>query len=160
MQPLYLRDDCVIVAVNDSNLMPLLALSLAPAQQGFIEPISDCLEEAKQEHRFIPVALYYQQQLVGFAMFGEFCEPQQRIWFDRFLIDIHFQGQGLGKRFAELVMSYLYQRYAVNELYLSVYADNLHAIKLYQQLGFIFNGEQDHNGELVMCCVYQSSNED
>lgn len=51
-------------------------------------------------------------------------------------------------------MSYLYQRYAVNELYLSVYADNLHAIRLYQQLGFVFNGE------LVMCCIHQSSNED
>ncbi|WP_234400198.1 GNAT family N-acetyltransferase [Shewanella marina] len=153
MQTLQQIDDCSMTTVTPSNLPQLLNLSLAPSQQGFIETISDCLAEAKQDPRFVPVALYYQQELAGFAMFGEFFEPLQRVWFDRFLIDISFQGQGLGKRFATLVMTYLYQHYHVSEVYLSVYNDNPHAIRLYQQLGFEFTGEVDQNGELVMCCA-------
>ena len=50
----------------------------------------------------------------------------------------------------------LIEKYQTNKLYLSVYDTNSSAIRLYQQLGFVFNGELDTNGERVMEWTYQN----
>lgn len=99
-----------------------------------------------------PIAIEIDGQLVGFAMYGlwENEGAEGRVWLDRFFIDEHFQGKG----YATLVLPLLFQRifteYARKELYLSVYESNAAAIRLYQKLGFSFNGETDINGEKVM----------
>ena len=140
-----------IQPVGQTNLEALLGLKLNPQQCGFIEPISACLEEAKQDKRYTPIALCMGEQVVGFAMYGLFCESQQtRVWFDRFLIGKQFQGNGLGKAFARLVLAFLFEHFSCQRVYLSVYPNNTNAIALYQQLGFSFTGEQDINGEHVM----------
>ena len=77
-------------------------------------------------------------------------------WLDRFLIDQRFQGQGYGKAACRLLMLMLIEKYQTNKLYLSVYDTNSSAIRLYQQLGFVFNGELDTNGERVMEWTYQN----
>ena len=79
-----------------------------------------------------------------------------RVWLDRFLIDQRFQGQGYGKAARRLLMLMLIEKYQTNKLYLSVYDTNSSAIRLYQQLGFVFNGELDTNGERVMEWTYQN----
>ena len=45
--------------------------------------------------------------------------------------------------------------YSSNTVYLSVYENNRHAIQLYQQLGFRFNGEYDAKGERIMAYSYE-----
>ncbi|MCK8043663.1 GNAT family N-acetyltransferase [Shewanella sp. 1CM18E] len=165
------RPTLSIQEITQSNLQALLNLKLNTAQTGFIEPIADCLQEAKEDPRYKPVALYYGEDMAGFAMYGQFndCEQltpsthlepakqtqdgqQNRVWFDRFLIDKRFQGLGLGKGFAKLLLSYLFEHFNCQQIYLSVYPNNLSAISLYQQLGFEFTGELVCDGERVMCC--------
>ena len=155
MNTLLKSQQLSITTVDSSNINLLLSLSLSLEQVNFVEPIFTCLQDAQNDHRYSPVALYFKDDLCGFAMYGLFEENnEKRVWFDRFLIGIDHQGNGLGKRFAQLMMTFLMNTYQVDSLYLSVYDNNLVAIKLYQQLGFIFNGEIDVNGEKVM--VYKN----
>ena len=143
-----------IQPVIQTNLDALLGLKLNTEQIDFIEPITTCLDEAKQDKRYTPVALCVGEQIVGFAMYGLFYESQQsRVWFDRFLIGKQFQGYGLGKAFAQLLLAFLFEHFNCQQIFLSVYPNNHAAIALYHKLGFEFTGEQDINGEHVMSLV-------
>ena len=89
--------------------------------------------------------------LIGFAMYGEIAEPKgTRVWLDRFLIDKNHQGKGYAKPVFELILNKIKSLYTNKDIYLSVYEDNEHAIKLYKSLGFVFTGELDINGEKIM----------
>lgn len=85
-------------------------------------------------------------------MYGSFEYPnnETRIWLDRFLIDYHFQGKGLGKKMLQALINHLETLYHCDRIYLSLYEDNIVALSLYQQFGFEFNGELDTNQEKVM----------
>lgn len=89
--------------------------------------------------------------LIGFAMYGEIAEPKgTRVWFDRFLIDKNHQGKGYAKPVFELILNKIKSLYTNKDIYLSVYEDNEHAIKLYKSFGFVFTGKLDINGEKIM----------
>lgn len=87
-----------ITALNKQNV---LALHIAANQQDFIETTQQCLDEAASDQRFIPVGLYREDTVVGFAMYGLFPheDGSQRVWLDRYLIDERYQHKGLGKYF-------------------------------------------------------------
>ena len=90
--------------------------------------------------------------LVGFAMVGFF--PREggggRLWLDRLLLGDRWQGRGLGRKALEALIAMLMAVYGPQDLYLSIYEDNAHALRLYRQFGFVMNGELDAHGEKVM----------
>ena len=61
-----------------------------------------------------------------------------------------FQGKGYGKQAVLSLLDRLHTEYQSGTVYLSVYENNPHAIKLYQQIGFRFNGKYDSKGEHIM----------
>ena len=84
-------------------------------------------------------------------MYGYFPEPAPgKLWLDRLLIDKKYQGKGYGKQAVLVLLERLQAEYVSDKVYLSVYENNLHAIRLYQQIGFCFNGEYDTKGEYIM----------
>lgn len=140
-----------IKKVTEQNRVAVLALSVAVAQKGFIETTAQCLQEAADDPRFVPVGLYVEDELVGFAMYGKFTEGQQsRVWLDRLLIDEAYQGQGYGRAFLQELIAHIGEVYQTDRIYLSVYPNNRHAIQLYERYGFRFTGEVDCNGERLM----------
>lgn len=138
--------------ITDLNKKEILSLSIADSQHDFIESTVQCLAEAETDTRFIPVGLYRQDIAVGFAMYGVFPHENntQRVWLDRYFIDERYQHQGLGKYFLQQLINYLEAKYSCQNIYLSVYDNNIVAIQLYKKFGFSFNGELDENGEKVM----------
>ncbi len=126
------------------------ALRLSSGQEHFIEPVEECLQEARQLSLWRPVALSFQGELIGFAMYGQFPQEGGRVWLDHFLIDKNFQGKGLGKAAFAALLERLVQEYRCSEIYLSLYSENTAAIRLYEKFGFRPNGETDYNGETVM----------
>lgn len=138
--------------VNQSNYNAIINLKVKKTQEDFIETPKQCLEEAKTLSLWHPVGIYHNEILVGFAMYGLF--PWEgnhgRVWLDRFLIDYHFQGKQYGKESLILLLSLLEKEYHCNEIYLSLYENNLAALSLYKKCGFQFNGELDTKGEKVM----------
>ncbi len=141
-----------IKPVTANNLPDILNLKLLKTQQSFIETPQECLIEAKEYPNFRPVGLYYNEELIGFAMYGLFQDinSEDRVWLDRFLIDYHFQGKGLGKKMLQALIDHLLEVYDCDKIYLSLYEDNKVALSLYQQFGFTFTGELDTKQEKIM----------
>ncbi|QDQ00915.1 GNAT family N-acetyltransferase [Lysinibacillus fusiformis] len=138
--------------ITTLNKEEILALRIADYQQDFIETTLQCLTEAENDRRFIPVGLYKDDIAVGFAMYGVFPhgDDTQRVWLDRYFIDERYQQKGLGKHFLQQLIHFLVRDYHCRKLYLSVYDHNNVAIQLYKKFGFGFNGELDEQGEKVM----------
>lgn len=141
-----------ISIVSVENLQAVLELRVAPDQISYIESTAQCLQEAEECSCYVPVALYADDELVGFAMYGFFpdeCESG-RVWLDRFLIDAQYQGRGLGRIMLGALLDLLTELFGPSDIYLSLYDDNQGALRLYEKFGFRFNGESDLNGEKVM----------
>lgn len=129
---------------------PVAELAVRPDQSGYIESVPECLAEAAQDDRWRPLALMDGGQPVGFAMAGYFAgEGEGRMWLDRLLIDARYQGRGYGKAALRgLIRQFFAEGHGA--VYLSLYADNAAALKLYQAHGFVFTGELDTKGERIM----------
>ncbi len=141
-----------IKPVTEENRTQVLHLHVAPNQKTFIETTAQCLAEADKESRWHPVAIYDEDTLVGFAMYGAFISPTKGecVWLDRFLIGEGFQHHGYGEQALVQLIDLLQEEYRCQRIYLSLYDDNTVAKALYQKHGFAFNGELDRNGERVM----------
>ena len=70
-------------------------------------------------------------------------EENRKAWLYAFLIVL-----GMGAVAA--LLERLPKEYGKDRVFLSVYDDNQGAIRLYEKLGFAFNGELDTKGERVM----------
>ena len=138
-------------SVSDKNRKEVEGLTVFSEQAGFIESVSECLQEADELELWKPVGIYDKDILIGFAMYGCFPEPVPgQLWLDRLLIDKKYQGKGYGKQSVLLLLDRLHTEYQSDIVYLIVYENNPHAIKLYQQIGFKFNGKYDSKGEHIM----------
>ena len=138
--------------VDDDNYVEVKSLKVGKGQEGFIETNEECLDEAKELDLWRPVGIYDGDKLVGFSMYGLFEEEgkEGRLWLDRFMIDGRYQGKGYGKTAIKIMIDRLVDEYKCKEIYLSTYSDNVNAIKLYESMGFRFNGEIDTKGEKIM----------
>jgi len=144
-----------IHVVSVENVQSVLDLRVAPDQISYIESTAQCLQEAEECSCYVPVALYADDELVGFAMYGFFPDEESsgqagRVWLDRFLIDAQHQGRGFGRIMLSALLDLLNEQFGPSEIYLSLYEDNQGALRLYEKFGFRFNGELDLNGEKVM----------
>ncbi len=146
-----------IKPITDENRDQALALRVAAGQEGFVESVSQCLEEAARKKCWRPVGIYDGETMVGFAMYGYFFWeyfPIGRVWMDRLLIDRHCQGRGYGKAAMAALIEQLVQEYRCRKIYLSIIDGNDAAVHLYESFGFRFNGKKDIHGERIMiyCC--------
>ncbi|WGV58078.1 GNAT family N-acetyltransferase [Brevibacillus brevis] len=144
----------IIRDITPENVQEILQLRVKKDQTSFIESPQKCLQDAKACSYYQSVGLYTDKDLVGFAMYGEFPGEDEiadkRVWLDRYFIDHRYQGYGLGKQSLEALIQHLVKQYNCEKIYLSVFKDNVQAIRIYQKYGFKFNREIDINGEKVM----------
>ena len=142
-----------IAPITPENRDIFTKIAVKPQQLNMIETISECLEEADTLELWRPVGIYDGETPVGFAMYGLFIGEGiwGKTWLDRFLIGADHQGKGYGRRGIQIVIDLIFDSYPIyDEIFLSVYNDNLVAIALYESLGFTFNGDRDAKGEYVM----------
>lgn len=143
-----------ILPVSEQTREEITALRILPEQRGYVETVEECLEEAAHNARWNPVGIYADEKPAGFAMYGffekKYYPPAGRLWLDRFLVDLHFQGKGIGKAAMEHMLGRLAAEYPQKDIYLSVIAGNDAAIHMYREFGFEFIGEKDIHGEDVM----------
>ncbi len=65
-------------------------MKLKSDQENFIETVEECLKEADTYEGWHPVAIYHNEDVVGFAMYGSF-GPNKDTWIDRIIIDERYQ---------------------------------------------------------------------
>ncbi|MGF7014337.1 GNAT family N-acetyltransferase [Ornithinibacillus bavariensis] len=134
--------------IDSSNERIVRSIKLKPGQEKFIETVDECLKEAHTYQEWHPVAIYYDKEIVGFAMYGSF-GPNKDTWIDRIMIDEKYQGKGLGRIAMIKLIDIVSMEYGVNVIYLSIIEENRAAQHLYESLGFEYINEKDPNGELI-----------
>lgn len=138
-----------IKEISKDNINIVKSMRVKPEQETFIETVEECLEEASLYKEWHPVAIYYNGNIVGFAMYGCF-GPNRHTWIDRILIDGRYQGMGIGKAAMTKLIDIVLREYQVNTIYLSLVKGNNIAKKLYESIGFQDMNEIDpNNGELM-----------
>jgi RimJ/RimL family protein N-acetyltransferase len=132
----------------------LLALRVAPEQQGFVGRVVDLLAAAQSRPSADPLAFVLGDQVVGLCCIEREPRTIAPIAFDApavglrgFFIDARWQRRGLGRRALSLLLNTLKQRHpAARWLVLSVDEGNAAALRLYRQAGFIEGAQRYHGG--------------
>ena len=114
--------------VTQENRLAVLSLRAGTGQEGFVETVSACLDEAAQR-----------------AVGSPFLEGYVRL-----LIDAARQGRGYGRAAVASLLARLAEEYGPRDIYLSVVDGNTAAARLYEAFGFVFTEERDVHGEHVM----------
>lgn len=127
-----------IEEIDDANQTAVLALKVAAAQRTYIETNAQSLQEAMNDHDhdWRCYALCENRQPVGFMMIGAENRTYKYIWLDRFMIGQQYQGRGLGTQFLKRAIRFIKDHFQVDEIVLSLHAENTHAKYFYRQAGF------------------------
>ncbi len=116
-------------------------------QSGFVESNLYSLAESRFWPTYIPLAVYYDDTMVGFVMYG--LEPADNTWWvSRLMIDERYQGKGYGRAAMQQVIERPRETPGCQEVLLGYSTDNRAAQRLYASLGFEEMGI-DEDGDMV-----------
>lgn len=126
--------------ITADNLEVVLKLKGSKEQENFVSTTAYSLAQAYvyRENAY-PFAIYADDTLVGFIMFGFYeLRNQYTLW--KFLIDEKYQNKGYGKMALALGIEYMKKQYDIKEMYTGVAIDNDVAERLYHSVGFQLTG--------------------
>jgi diamine N-acetyltransferase len=133
-------DECVELKIKEGQRLYSNAYSLAEAW----------LNYSIKEIVCSPFCIYKDDTMVGFVMLAQDDEDKE-VSIYRFMIDEKHQNKGYGKEAMKVVLDYinnnpLYTDYGIS---LDTRRDNIAAVKIYTDLGFIID-EEEENGDIEM----------
>lgn len=135
--------------VTRENWLACAQLQVHPEQQGFVAPNAFSIAES----RFYPQAeiraIYDDETLVGFVMWGEDVDSNPgELWVWRLMVDARYQGQGHARATMGLLLEQ-WAREGAPAVYLSYAPANDGAARFYARLGFEQTGRVE-GGEIVV----------
>lgn len=134
--------------IDNTNEYIVRKINLRAGQEKYIESVDECLQEADTYKEWHPVAIYNEEEIIGFAMYGSF-GPNKDTWIDRIMIDEKYQGKGFGREAIMKLLDIVSKEFGVKDIYLSIIEENEVAFHLYKSIGFKYINERDPNGELI-----------
>lgn len=135
--------------ITRDDLDAMLALEVAPHQQGFVGSVAKSIAQA----HYYPESAWYRgvyagDTPIGFVMLALEAGRPPYLW--RFIIDARFQRRGLGRLAMERILEAARAlRPGDSEIRLSHVEGEGHPGPFYERLGFAYTGEID-DGERVM----------
>ena len=139
--------------VTRDNWLEVGRLHVRPGQEAFVAPNFVSLAESKFYPEMVPLAIYNDDELVGFWMYGY--DPAECTWWIvRMMIDTRYQGRGFGRQAMEAAVALLKALPGCPSFKVSYDPENRAAAALYRSLGFAPSGEV-LDGEIV--AVYKAS---
>ena len=139
---------CTLRAVTRDTLGAVVALAVTDGQQGFVAPNVFSLAQAAVMPEMVPRAVYADETLVGFVMYG-FDADEDAYCISRLMIDRAYQGKGYGRQAMALALADIRARAPKRDVcYISFEPHNTAARALYESLGFAPDGRVE-DGELV-----------
>lgn len=135
--------------INKDNWRRCSFLEVAQSQKDFVAPNWYSIIEATYDQSMTPLAIYHEDEMVGFLMYGK--DPEDgAYWIVRLMIAERFQGKGYGKTALTKAIELLKQKPDISPyLVISTTPENSQAIRLYEGLGFKKTGEMI-DGEAVL----------
>ena len=126
--------------ITADNFEDVLNLKVSKNQENFVSTTAYSLAQAYvyRENAY-PFAIYADDTLVGFIMFG-FYESRNQYTLWKFLIDEKYQNKGYGKIALLLGIEYMKKQHDIKEMYTGVSIDNNVAERLYYSVGLQLTG--------------------
>ena len=137
--------------INRDNWEECIQLKPYETQLNFVASNVYSLLESKFEPSLFPLAIYNDEMMVGFVMYG-LDEDDNSWWLVRLMVDRKHQKNGYGKVAILKIIEIL--RNKCDRMFTSYVPDNLVAEKLYLSLGFEKTGKIVE-GEIVVCLPLQ-----
>ena len=127
------------------NFSAVVGLTVTPEQADFVAPNLYSIAEAAIEPTWTPLAIYAEDDIVGFALFGR--DETGRWWIMRYMIDAQHQGKGYGTAALPVLIDLMVERHGCVEIFLDYSPGNDVAERLYARMGFVPTGEVE-GGEI------------
>lgn len=126
--------------ITVKNFWDVIELKVRPDQEELVTSNAVSIGQAKVQPECIPLAIYHGDTPVGFAMY---CvdRDDNEYWLYRLMIDQHFQGRGFGRAAMVQLIQRIRQDQTRHRIFLGVDIRGTAAVKLYETLGFAFNGQ-------------------
>ena len=126
--------------ISKDNFDDVIALEV-DEDQDFVADNVYSIAESKVDPSMIPLAIYTDQNLVGFLMYGINPDPDDNnYWIIRLMVDKKFQKNGYGKKAVELLIDRIKEDKNHSKIMVSTDPENVVAINLYKKLGFKTTG--------------------
>jgi diamine N-acetyltransferase len=148
-------------AITPDNWVECIDLAVTDAQwaAGYVSPNVLSLAQAYAEPWWTPVAVYVDETMVGFVLYGRWpARAYVEMWGDRpqpgvdyilrMMIDQRYQGQGFGKAAMVAVIERIKAQPNGQAIELDYDRDNIAAARLYTSLGFR-PVQEDEGGEIL-----------
>lgn len=127
--------------INKDNWRKCVFLEVGEEQNQYVAPNWYSIIQAVYDQSMTPLAIYNEEELVGFLMYGKDSEDGA-YWIVRLMIGERFQGKGYGKAAMLQAIDLLKKKPDISPyLLISTEPHNTVAIRLYESLGFRKTGE-------------------
>ncbi|MCM3038698.1 GNAT family N-acetyltransferase [Paenibacillus motobuensis] len=142
----------VLREIDRDNFYDVIKLSVTDDQKEFVASNLFSLAQAKAFPECICLAIYNDEDIVGFTMYCIDHEDQE-YWIYRLMVDAKYQSKGYGKAAMELLIDRIKEDLQHRMIYISFEPTNVGARHLYEQLGFQADGRVI-DGEVVYKLEY------
>lgn len=143
--------DVTLKPVTAKNFGQIGLLEVTESQRGYVASNLYSIAESGFFSSFQPRGIYRGDQPVGFLMY-EWIESGHRPGecdIFRFMIDRHYQGQGLGRQAMAQVLAEIRAIEGVSRITICYVASNISARNFYASFGFEEVGKDPRSGEMV-----------
>lgn len=123
--------------ITEENLKECINLKISNEQEKYLPHTNETsVNESKVNSQWIPLGIYKDDNMVGFAMYGQDDEETNCICLIRFMIDKKYQGKGYGRYALGLLLDRIQKESVCEKIYLSFHPESIVAKKLYLSFGF------------------------
>ena len=127
-------------AIDSENFWDVIDLKVKETQSDLVTSNAVSIAQSKVQPECIPLAIYEEEALVGFLMYCIDSDDSE-YWLYRLMIDEKYQGKGYSKMAMNLLLETIKLDKTRHKVYLGVDRDGIASVKLYEGLGFKFNGQ-------------------
>ena len=130
--------------ITRDNWRECAKMRVQPTQVHFIASNLFSLAQSKFEPECVPLAVYNDEQMVGFVMYKPEDYGLAKIWFiERVMIGEGHQNKGYGRAAMIALIERLRAQKGYTAILISFVPTNAVAQKLYSDLGFVDTGETE-----------------
>ena len=122
--------------IDETNYNECIILKVGKHQENYVASNAISLVQSFYEKNLYPLGIYHDDTMIGFILY-DYDQELQGWSFSRFMIDIKYQNKGYGTLALNQFLDFFVKEYPGEVLYTSVEVDNLVALKLYENHGFM-----------------------
>ncbi|MDF2485858.1 MAG: spermidine acetyltransferase [Herbinix sp.] len=130
--------------VDEKNFEEVIELKVSKDQESFVASNVFSIAQAKVLPECIPLAIYADEELVGFTMYALDREDKEYCIY-RIMIDSKYQSKGYGRSAMEALINLIKADTEHHILLISFEPENERAKVLYESLGFVPEGRMIEN---------------